>query len=97
MGVNRTEKTVLVTRGPYRVVRHPIYLFQIVMLVGAALLLPTALSGAMLVLHAVCVRAKAAAEETYLRTVHGEAYQSYLGRTGRLFPRWRRRPSGSPP
>jgi len=41
IGVNRAEKTALVTRGPFQFVRHPIYLFQIVMLAGAALLLPT--------------------------------------------------------
>jgi protein-S-isoprenylcysteine O-methyltransferase Ste14 len=32
-------------------VRHPIYLFQIVMLAGAALLLPTPVSFAVLVIH----------------------------------------------
>lgn len=90
MGVNPSERTILVTRGPYRWVRHPIYLFQIVMLVGAALLLPTALSVVILLLHFVCVWSKAAAEEGYLATVHGAGYRDYLARTGRLFPRWRR-------
>jgi hypothetical protein len=44
IGINRNEKTTLVNRGPYRLVRHPIYLFQSVMLAGAALLLPTPVS-----------------------------------------------------
>ena len=36
MGINRAEKNELVNRGPYPFVRHPIYLFQIVMLAGSA-------------------------------------------------------------
>src|SRR5258708_17117382 len=38
MGIDRAEITALVKRRPYRRVRHPIYLFQTVMLAGAALL-----------------------------------------------------------
>jgi protein-S-isoprenylcysteine O-methyltransferase Ste14 len=68
-------------------VRHPIYLFQIVMLAGAALLLPTVLSLLALILHVVCVWIKAADEEAYLLTVHGDIYREYLSRTGRLIPR----------
>jgi protein-S-isoprenylcysteine O-methyltransferase Ste14 len=87
MGINRKEKNLLVTDGPYGVVRHPIYLFQIVMLAGAALLLPTVLSLLALILHVVCVWIKAADEEAYLLTVHGDIYREYLSRTGRLIPR----------
>ena len=91
IGINAKEKTTLVSRGPYRHVRHPIYLFQIVMLAGAVLLLPTLASIAILVLHCVCVLIKAADEEDYLTTVHGEAYRDYRNRTGRLFPRLTRK------
>jgi protein-S-isoprenylcysteine O-methyltransferase Ste14 len=87
IGINAKEKTTLVRRGPYRHVRHPIYLFQIVMLAGVALLLPTPASFFILALHCICVLSKAADEEKYLTTVHGEAYRDYLSRTGRLFPR----------
>jgi protein-S-isoprenylcysteine O-methyltransferase Ste14 len=87
IGVNRNEKTALVTRGPYRVIRHPIYGFQIVMLAGAALLLPTIFSLVIIVIHFICVQAKAADEESYLLSVHGETYRDYLNRTGRLFPK----------
>jgi protein-S-isoprenylcysteine O-methyltransferase Ste14 len=93
IGVNAKEKTTLVNRGPYRRVRHPIYLFQIVMLAGAALLLPTPASIGILAFHCVCVLIKAADEEKYLTTVHGDAYRDYVSVTGRLFPRFTRRRS----
>jgi protein-S-isoprenylcysteine O-methyltransferase Ste14 len=88
MGINRKEQNALVTRGPFGVVRHPIYLFQIVMLVGAALLLPTWLSLLIVLVHVVCVLIKATDEESYLLTVHGDEYRAYRSRTGRLFPKW---------
>jgi len=90
MGINAEERTRLVCRGPFRYVRHPIYLLQMVMLGGAALLLPTPVSCGALALHYFCVLLKARDEENYLGTVHGEAYRDYRLRTGGLFPRWRR-------
>ena len=87
IGVNKSEKTTLVERGPYRAIRHPIYAFQLVMLAGAALLLPTTLSFAILVLHYICALIKAVDEENYLKTVHGQAYVDYMARTGRLLPK----------
>ena len=87
IGVNKNEKTTLVERGPYRVIRHPIYAFQLVMLAGAALLLPTILSFTILVLHYVCALLKAVDEENYLKTVHGQTYVDYMARTGRLLPK----------
>jgi protein-S-isoprenylcysteine O-methyltransferase Ste14 len=87
IGVNRSEKNALVTSGPYRRIRHPIYSFQVVMLLGAALLLPTILSLAILLFHFSCVRIKATDEEAYLRTVHGLTYDKYVALTGRLFPK----------
>jgi protein-S-isoprenylcysteine O-methyltransferase Ste14 len=91
IGIDPKEKTPLVSRGPYQRVRHPIYLFQIVMLAGAALLLPTAVSFATLATHYICVLIKARDEERYLTAVHGDAYRDYLTRTGGLMPRALRR------
>jgi protein-S-isoprenylcysteine O-methyltransferase Ste14 len=87
IGVNRAEKTRLVTRGPFQWVRHPIYLFQLLMLAGAALLLPALISLLVLVVHLVCLVVKAADEEDYLRSVHGDEYGNYVLRTGRFLPR----------
>ena len=88
IGINAKEKNRLVNRGPYRFVRHPIYLFQIVLLTGGVLLLPTMLSGVILLLHLACVLIKAVDEEAYLLTVHGEAYRDFMTKTGRLFPKF---------
>jgi len=93
MGVIRTESTQLVTRGPYRVVRHPIYLCQIVMVAAIAVLLPSILSLTVLVIHLICVLTKAADEESYLKARLGQCYEAYCARTGEWFPRLLRRKS----
>jgi protein-S-isoprenylcysteine O-methyltransferase Ste14 len=87
MGIDRGERTPLVMHGPYRRVRHPIYLFQVVMLVGMLSLLPTMVSLGVLAVHLTCVSFKVADEEAHLRRVHGVAYGDYTARTGRLLPR----------
>jgi len=87
MGIRWREKTALVKNGPYRYVRHPIYLFQVAMLLGALLFLPTPFSFILLFVHVLCVVIKAADEETYLLHVHGSGYQAYLSSTGRLLPK----------
>lgn len=87
IGIDQGGTSKLVQTGPYRRMRHPIYSFQMVMLLGAALLLPTVVSFAILVLHFVCASVKASDEERFLLGVFGEEYRGYLTRTGRFFPR----------
>ena len=87
MGVSRREKTDLVKHGPYRYVRHPIYLFQVIMLLGVIFLLPTAFSITLLAVHLMCVILKSLDEEAYLLGVHGSEYRDYLSKTGRFLPR----------
>ena len=87
MGISSREKTTLITCGPYSRVRHPIYAFQLLILLGAAFLLPTALSVLVLCFHAVLCRLKASSEEAYLAGIHAEAYREYSLRTGRFLPR----------
>ncbi len=92
IGVNRNERTVLISNGPYAWIRHPIYAFQIVMLAGGVALLPTVASVVALLLHAYCVHIKARDEEQYLLGLHGAEYRDFLNRTGGVFPRWWRIP-----
>jgi protein-S-isoprenylcysteine O-methyltransferase Ste14 len=97
MGVNRTEKTDLVTRGPYRFVRHPIYLCQVVMVAAIVVLLPSILSLIILVIHLLCVLIKAADEESHLRGLLGQSYEAYCAHTGRWLPLLLRRTSPATP
>jgi protein-S-isoprenylcysteine O-methyltransferase Ste14 len=87
IGVKKGEKTDLITAGPYATMRHPIYSYQILILLGAVLLLPTILSVIVLVVHVICCYIKARDEEGYLRGVHGQLYADYMARTGRFLPR----------
>jgi protein-S-isoprenylcysteine O-methyltransferase Ste14 len=87
IGIDHTKTVALVSSGPYHYVRHPIYSFQMVMLIGAFWLLPAAFSLALVFAHLICVLIKAADEEAYLLTTLGDEYRHYLARTGRLFPR----------
>ena len=87
IGVKQEERNQLVTTGPFARVRHPIYALQVLMLTGALLLLPTVCSLVLLAFHLICVWLKAADEEAYLLTVHGEKYREHIARTGRLLPK----------
>jgi protein-S-isoprenylcysteine O-methyltransferase Ste14 len=87
IGIDMGGTSSLVQAGPYRRMRHPIYSFQMVMLAGAALLLPTPVSLAILILHFICASIKASDEEVHLAAVFGGEYREYMTRSGRFFPR----------
>ena len=87
IGTNELERGVLIKKGPYRFVRHPIYLFQAIILVGMALILPTPISFAIVMVHIIAVSTKALDEEGYLLRTHGDEYRSYSARTGRFLPK----------
>ncbi|MFZ3137993.1 MAG: isoprenylcysteine carboxylmethyltransferase family protein [Thermodesulfovibrionales bacterium] len=87
IGINRKERTPLIMSGPYKFLRHPIYLFQIIILIGMVFLLPTPFSFMILLIHIACVVMKALDEEAYLNKIHGNEYRTYLSRTGMFLPR----------
>jgi protein-S-isoprenylcysteine O-methyltransferase Ste14 len=89
MGTRKRERTALVKHGPYQHVRHPIYLFQTIVLGGVVLLLPTPFLLFIFGIHLLCIFVKIGDEEAYLISVHGPEYRDYLCRTGRLLPRIR--------
>jgi protein-S-isoprenylcysteine O-methyltransferase Ste14 len=87
IGVDRGERTPLVTGGPFTLVRNPIYAGMIPFFMGIALLVPNALTvaGALVVLTALEVQTRLVEEPHLLRT-HGEAYQDYAAGVGRFVP-----------
>lgn len=87
IGVDPSERTALVTAGPFRWVRNPIYSAMLGYVAGVALLVPNAVSlvafGVLalgLELHVRWV------EEPYLAATHGVSYASYASRVGRFVP-----------
>jgi len=86
IGIDASGTSQLVQEGPYRRLRHPIYSFQMAMLLGAALLLPSYLSFALVALHFLCASIKAADEERFLEGLFGDEYCRYMKRTGRFLP-----------
>jgi protein-S-isoprenylcysteine O-methyltransferase Ste14 len=76
----------LCTGGPYRLVRHPIYLAFNLLSVGAAIWVPDllVLVGAALIIIGGDLRARS--EEIVLAQRFGEQYQSYMSRVSRTIP-----------
>jgi protein-S-isoprenylcysteine O-methyltransferase Ste14 len=91
MGTRGRDRPTLVTSGPYAAVRHPLYSFQLLLLLAAACLLPTVLSLLALTMGGLCCVVKALDEEARLAEALGQPYADYRRRTGRFLPKLRRR------
>lgn len=78
----------LVTTGPYRYVRHPMYVAVLVFGAGMATAHGEVWRWGCLVLLALVLDRKAVREERALGTKY-PAYGDYAARTGRFLPRWR--------
>jgi protein-S-isoprenylcysteine O-methyltransferase Ste14 len=87
IGVDTSERTELVTRGPFRSVRNPIYTAMLVTVTGIALAIPKVLAGILLALTVCALEIQVrAVEEPHLRATHRQEYAAYLARTGRFVP-----------
>jgi protein-S-isoprenylcysteine O-methyltransferase Ste14 len=87
IGVDPSERTELVTGGPFALVRNPIYAAMIPAFAGIALLAANVatIAAAIIVLVALELHTRLI-EEPYLLEVHGEQYASYAARVGRFLP-----------
>jgi protein-S-isoprenylcysteine O-methyltransferase Ste14 len=85
------EDHALIERGPYRFVRHPVYAGYLALLLGTGI---ASLNVCLLLIWPVSllgIHIQAASEEQLLRARFGQDYERYVGRIGRLIPRfWRR-------
>jgi protein-S-isoprenylcysteine O-methyltransferase Ste14 len=87
IGVDASERTALVSRGPFRLVRNPIFTAMFAATIGLALLVPNVVAfltvAAMVLALEIQVRL---VEEPYLAVVHGDAYRRYAASAGRFLP-----------
>lgn len=77
----------LVTWGPYRFVRNPMYLGHMIFMAGLALTLCSWLGLALLVFHMPWFDARAREDEAHLARLFGADYEEYRRRVGRWLPR----------
>jgi protein-S-isoprenylcysteine O-methyltransferase Ste14 len=84
IGIDYENKTKLVTSGLFSVSRNPIYLFLLLGLVGTFLILPNALTFAILFAAFLVLHITMRLEEEFLQKQHGEAYIDYQKSVRRL-------------
>ena len=76
----------LVTSGPFKFVRHPIYVALNLLALGTAIWLPTTILLISLALVVVCSDLRARVEERLLTQAFGSTYIEYCKRTSRFLP-----------
>ena len=87
IGVSDEQRTDLVTGGWFSLVRNPIYAAMIVGWLGFALMVPTWLAFAAVLVIAIALELQVrVVEEPYLERTHGDEYASYASRVGRFVP-----------
>jgi protein-S-isoprenylcysteine O-methyltransferase Ste14 len=87
VSVELREGHQLVTRGVYRLIRHPMYASIWLWAIAQGMLLQNWLAGWSLVpVFAAMYILRTPREEQLMCESFGEAYREYMGQTGRLFP-----------
>jgi protein-S-isoprenylcysteine O-methyltransferase Ste14 len=91
--ITQTVKTrkehQLVTHGPYRWVRHPLYSVGTLLFGSFALIAANWFMGLLTLLGFVMLRVRLPKEEHNLIARFGDEYRDYMKRTGRFIPRLR--------
>ena len=87
IGLDETERTGLVTGGPFRFVRNPIYASMAVVALGLALMVPNLFSavGVAALIAGIQLQVRLV-EEPHMRRTHGAEYAHYEEAVGRFLP-----------
>lgn len=87
VGVDPDERTDLVMRWPFTLVRNPIFTAMAITASGLTLMVPSVLALASFAVLLWALRYQVVVvEEPYLRRVHGAQYDAYTARVGRFVP-----------
>lgn len=78
--------THLVTEGPYRWCRNPMYLGHLIFLAGLAWLFASWLAAAVLLFHLVWFDRRVRGDEWHMHQLFGEPYAAYKARVKRWVP-----------
>jgi protein-S-isoprenylcysteine O-methyltransferase Ste14 len=88
-GMEVGHKPKLVTTGPYRLMRHPMYAMAVPFFVGFAALAADWVLLALAILALAVVIKRVPTEDQMMLDEFGDEYRAYKERTGALFPRLR--------
>ena len=87
IGVDASERTDLVTSGPFQVVRNPIFAAMLPASLGLVLMVPNVVALASFVALVVALEIQTRlVEEPYLLRTHGATYARYARAVGRFVP-----------
>jgi protein-S-isoprenylcysteine O-methyltransferase Ste14 len=84
--VTYKEDQTLITTGPYRFVRHPIYTSMILMFIGTILYYGSLFVSIFLIILTIDFVLRTKKEEEIMTRLFGEKYTDYMKRTKRLIP-----------
>lgn len=85
--VDETERTKLVTSGPFRIVRNPVFTAMLTLFLGLTLMVPNVLAVAGLAAAVIGIQVQVRlVEEPYLHRLHAARYDDYASRVGRFLP-----------
>lgn len=86
--VSTKGEHALVERGPYRYVRHPLYLLGMIAFLAISLITSTWYYIAIELIMFWALRARTKQEEEMLIARFGDDYREYMTRTGRFLPKF---------
>jgi protein-S-isoprenylcysteine O-methyltransferase Ste14 len=87
---------VLITRGPYAIVRHPMYTALVVLGVGLGMAWNSGVSVGFALLYLPLFWMHTAIEEQMFEAHFGDEWRAYKARVPRLVPGWRMRLTATP-
>jgi protein-S-isoprenylcysteine O-methyltransferase Ste14 len=79
----------IITSGPYRVIRHPIYAATFIWVIGLALFTANMVFAFIALLTIIWLILRVPKEEKMMIGQFGDEYKKYMQITGRFFPRFR--------